>query len=105
MQITTFKTALQAFHEDSGRLPSTAEGLSALIAKPASLREKQWRGPYLFSDAIPRDPWGHDYVYRSPAEHGTNEFDLYSLGPDGLSKGNGNDPDDVSAWPQRRAQQ
>ena len=102
-QMAVFKTALEAFHEDCGRLPSTSEGLSALIARPASLSEKQWRGPYLMADRIPKDPWGHDYVYRFPAAKGTNAFDLYSLGPDGVTKSGGNDADDISAWPQWRA--
>ena len=41
VQIATFKTALEAFHEDAGRFPSTAEGLSALVVKPVSLSDKQ----------------------------------------------------------------
>jgi general secretion pathway protein G len=102
VQIATFKTALDAFHEDCGRFPSTAEGLAPLTTRPADTSETKWRGPYLGA-AIPKDPWGHDYVYRCPGKHNTNSFDLYSLGPDGVSKSGGDDADDIANWPQRRA--
>jgi general secretion pathway protein G len=99
VQIAVFKTALDAFHEDCGRFPSSAEGLGSLTARPAGVSETQWHGPYLEA-AIPPDPWGHDYIYRCPGAHNTNGFDLYSLGPDGVSKSGGDDPDDIANWPQ-----
>ena len=47
------------------------------------------------SKAVPKDPWGRDYVYRSPGEHG--EFDLVSLGRDGRVGGEGEDGD-ITSW-------
>ena len=44
-------------------------------------------------------PWGHDYVYHCPGQHGTNRFEVYSSGPDGLSKSGGEDADDFASWP------
>jgi hypothetical protein len=57
-----------------------------------------WRGPYLTVDTIPPDPWEHPYVYRRPGIHGTNGFDLYSCGPDGISKTGGADRNDINSW-------
>jgi general secretion pathway protein G len=36
---------------------------------------------------MPQDPWGGDYVYRSPGQNGN--FDLISLGADGQPGGEG----------------
>ncbi len=95
-QIASFRVALEAFETDCGHLPSTAEGLAPLIKRPPDIPESVWRGPYL--DAIPKDMWGHDFIYRCPGQHDTNGFDIYSLGPDGVSKTGGDDPDDVNNW-------
>lgn len=97
-QIAIFETALGAFDVDTGRFPSTAEGLLPLIVRPNDVNEQQWHGPYLKVDQIPKDRWGHDYVYRYPGIHNTNGCDIYSLGPDGKSRTEGNDPDDVRNW-------
>jgi len=104
VHIAVFKTALDAFQKDCGRFPSSAEGLAALTTRPGDLTERQWHGPYLDA-AIPKDPWGHDYVYRYPGIHNTNEFDIYSCGPDGVSKSGGNDADDIANWPKQRGGQ
>jgi general secretion pathway protein G len=94
--IASLKTALEAFQTDYGRLPSDSEGWNALISRPADIPAEQWHGPYL--DKIPKDPWKHDYIYHYPGRHNTNGFDLYSLGPDGVSHSGGEDADDVNNW-------
>ncbi len=95
-QIASFKTALEAFEIDCGRLPTTAEGFGALLVRPPDIEEGQWRGPYV--DSIPKDMWGHDFVYRCPGIHNTNGFDIHSCGPDGVSKSGGDDADDINNW-------
>jgi len=90
-QIDGFQKALDQFRLDTGHYPATEQGLASLRAKPGD--EAKWGGPYL-AKAIPKDPWGHDYVYRSPGEHG--EYDLVSLGRDGRLGGEGEDADLVS---------
>lgn len=92
LQIEEFSTALDLFHLDSGRYPSTADGLKALIEEPASARI--WNGPYLKKKVIRDDPWGNPYYFSSPGEHG--DFDLYSLGRDNREGGEGEDADVVS---------
>jgi general secretion pathway protein G len=91
------KTGLDCFEIDCGRFPSTAENLSALVTRPTDVPEMRWHGPYLPS--VPKDQWGHDYVYCCPGIHNTSPFyDLYSCGPDGVSKSGGDDPDDIPNW-------
>ena len=93
LQIEEFSTALDLYHLDSGRYPSTADGLNALIEKPASVRI--WNGPYLKKKVIRDDPWGKPYLYASPGEY--SDFDLFSLGRDGREGGEGEDGD-VLSW-------
>lgn len=86
-QIEAFEKALDQFRLDVGRFPTTEEGLSALVAKPASAK---WNGPYL-RKAIPDDPWGKPYIYRSPGTKG--EYELISLGKDGAPGGTSDNAD------------
>lgn len=88
--ISNIETAINAFEIDNGRLPTTEEGLSALISQPANVTD--WRGPYL-SRGLPKDPWGNPYLYRMPGQQNPTEFDVYSTGPDGR-EGN----DDIGNW-------
>jgi general secretion pathway protein G len=81
-QMEAFEKALDAFRLDVGRYPSSAEGLIALMAKPANA--PNWHGPYLTKD-IPLDPWGGTYQYRAPGPKG--EFELLSFGKDGQRGG------------------
>jgi len=90
-QIELLSTALASFRLDIGRFPTEDEGLKSLIEKPSDLQK--WDGPYLAKD-LPKDPWGNDYVYKMPGEHGS--YDLMSYGMDGVSGGEGNDLDIVS---------
>ncbi|MBY0439990.1 MAG: type II secretion system major pseudopilin GspG [Burkholderiales bacterium] len=81
-QIESLAKALDQYRLDVGRYPTTEQGLAALNARPGN--EPKWDGPYL-SKALPQDPWGRPYQYRSPGEQG--EFDLFSFGRDGQPGG------------------
>jgi len=94
----SLKTILGLWEVDCGRYPTTDEGLKALVNRPENVPPQRWRGPYIDSPTVPRDPWNHDYVYQFPGVHNTNTYDLYSLGPDGVSKTLGADPDDIANW-------
>ncbi|WP_457423972.1 type II secretion system major pseudopilin GspG [Roseateles sp. P5_E7] len=91
-QIDALQKSLDQYRLDVGRYPSTEQGLAVLVAKPAD--EPKWAGPYL-AKALPKDPWGNDYQYRSPGEHG--EYDLLSFGKDGRPGGEGEDAD-LTSW-------
>lgn len=90
-QIEGLGKALDQYRLDTGHYPSTEQGLAALMERPSS--EVKWDGPYL-KKALPPDPWGKPYMYRSPGEHG--EFDIYSYGKDGQAGGSGENVDIVS---------
>jgi general secretion pathway protein G len=87
-QIEALEKALDTFRLDSGRYPTTEEGLVALVSKPGNVT--QWNGPYLKKD-VPLDPWGHPYHYQSPGAKG--DFDLQSYGKDGQPGGTGENAD------------
>jgi general secretion pathway protein G len=78
-QIATFKTALDAYEVDNGYYPKGKNGLMDLIQQPRD--SQNWRGPYLQADAIPKDPWGNDYIYECPGRHNPTSYDISSLGP------------------------
>lgn len=90
-QIEGLGKALDQYRLDTGHYPSTEQGLAALMERPSS--EAKWDGPYL-KKALPPDPWGKPYMYRSPGEHG--EYDIYSYGKDGQAGGSGENVDIVS---------
>ncbi|MBI4839103.1 MAG: type II secretion system major pseudopilin GspG [Nitrospirae bacterium] len=92
-QIELLGTALDSFHLDVGRYPTTAEGLQALITRPAGADD--WKGPYLKKQEIPLDPWGNPYHYDSPGSRG--EYDLYSYGADN-SEGGSDENTDITSW-------
>ena len=86
--------ALRLYEVDNGRYPSTEQGLAALLQKPTSPPSpKNWKGPYLEQE--PLDPWRKPYVYRYPGSHPPRDYNLYSMGPDGVD---GND--DITNWQQ-----
>jgi general secretion pathway protein G len=91
-QIVAFEKALDTYRLDIGRYPSTEQGLNALMQRPQN--EPKWNGPYL-QKAIPLDPWGKPYQYKSPGERG--EFDIWSFGKDGQPGGTGENAD-VTNW-------
>jgi general secretion pathway protein G len=91
-QIVALEKALDQYRLDTGHYPTTEQGLSALVTKPAN--EQKWDGPYL-TKAVPTDPWGNAYVYKSPGDHG--DLDILSYGRDGRPGGDGEDAD-ITNW-------
>jgi general secretion pathway protein G len=87
-QIEAFGKALDTYRLDTGRYPSTEQGMAALVVKPND--EPKWQGAYL-QKQVPLDPWGKSYVYRSPGQNA--EFDLLSNGKDGQPGGEGENAD------------
>lgn len=73
-QLEMLSTAIEAFRLDIGRYPNSLDEL-------INGNDPKWRGPYLAKKQIPKDPWGKDYQYKYPGDHGS--YDLYSFGPDG----------------------
>lgn len=97
VQIRNMESALKLYKLDSGVYPSTEQGLQALISKPTvGVVPKNYReGGYLETKTLPKDPWGNDYLYISPGEHG--DYELSSLGADGARGGEGKNAD-IESW-------
>jgi general secretion pathway protein G len=93
IQIQSFGNALDLFYLDTGRYPTTAEGLAGL-AKPIS-GVSGWAGPYLKGGSVPDDPWNNPYVYRSPGQQAP--YEIISYGADGQEGGSGTAEDIRSA--------
>jgi general secretion pathway protein G len=93
LQIEELSSALDVYRLEVGRYPSSDEGLTSLVENPGSV--DQWNGPYLRKSTIRKDPWGNEYSYVAPGEHG--DFDLYSLGADNSDGGEGENRD-VLGW-------
>ena len=93
--VQTLAQALSIYKLDNYHYPSTDQGLDALVHKPGGQPEAaNWKaGGYLLQ--LPKDPWGNDYQYVQPGQHGA--IDVYSLGADGKLGGEGNDAD-VGNW-------
>lgn len=78
---------LDLYEMDMGGFPESLEYLSA---RPSS--SESWHGPYIKKKAI--DPWGRPYIYKSPGEHNSDSYDLYSAGKDGQPV----TEDDIKNW-------
>jgi general secretion pathway protein G len=91
--VTAFKTALYSYQLESGSLPTTEQGLTALWVKP-TVEPVPARWHAMFSEEQSTDPWGHPYQYRYPGKHNPDSFDVFSLGPDGLPE----TADDIGNW-------
>lgn len=89
IQIEKLRTAVELYVLDVGALPSTDQGLKALVTAPSGV--DGWNGPYLREGGVPEDPWGTAYLYSADADSG--RFTLVSFGADGAEGGDGNNAD------------
>jgi len=83
--VLAIQSALDLYKLDNGTYPSTDQGLLALVEKPSNNpMPGSWK-QYLKS--VPRDPWGRDYLYLNPGQHG--DVDVFTLGAEGQPGGAG----------------
>jgi len=85
VQMRTLMSTLETYRIDNaGKVPSTEQGLEALVKEPSSPpKPKRWKGPYM--EAVPKDGWGNDFQYLST--EGGREFHLWSFGADNAEGG------------------
>ncbi|EGV31312.1 MULTISPECIES: type II secretion system major pseudopilin GspG [Thiorhodococcus] len=93
LQIDDLSSTLDLYRLELGRYPTESEGLKALVENPGNM--SNWNGPYLKKGEVPKDPWGTEFQYRFPGEHGS--FDIWSLGADNREGGEGENAD-VKSW-------
>ena len=82
-QVSRLSMAVESFYLDTGETPDSLEDL---VQESGGVGG--WNGPYVKPSSL-KDPWGRDYVYVYPGEHG--DFDIYSLGGEGKNA-------DINSW-------
>ena len=92
IDIRSIEASLALFKADTGRFPTTSEGLETLVKDPGIKGYNE--DGYL--DKAPEDPWGNRYIYICPGVH-SKDYDLKSLGRDGEEGGSG-DNADIESW-------
>ena len=85
--IASLEQALEMYRLDNFNYPTTEQGLDALVSKPSLAPEPRNYRENGYIRRLPTDPWGNQYQYRQPGEHG--RVDIYSLGADGRPGGEG----------------
>lgn len=88
-QISRLSMGVETFYLDTGNVP---DSLTDLVDEPSNVNG--WNGPYV-KRSILKDPWGEEYVFESPGNHG--DFDIYSYGPDKRQGGEGKNAD-ITSW-------
>ena len=84
--------ALSIYESKSLRLPTTAQGLKALVDQPTIAPiPKNWSQQMR---KVPVDPWGVEYSYRFPGTKNADRYDIISAGPDGIF----DTTDDIGNW-------
>jgi general secretion pathway protein G len=89
----TIATALRLYELDNRALPTTEQGLAALVSKPqrSPVPPRYKNGGYLRE--VPVDPWDKPYQYLAPSRDGARAFELVSLGADGRAGGSDSNAD------------
>jgi len=87
VEMQNIAQALKLYRLQYGSYPSSSAGLSALVTAGKSGKR--------YMDALPRDAWGHEFIYLTPGVHG--DFDILSHGADGQAGGSGFDAD-IGNW-------
>jgi general secretion pathway protein G len=88
----TMTTQLRLYQSMNGFLPSSQQGLGAMVNRPESEpRPRQWRQ---LLKQVPLDPWQSEYGYVQPGRKSKEGFDLFSKGPDRVA----DTPDDIGNW-------
>ncbi|MHC4286442.1 MAG: type II secretion system major pseudopilin GspG [Planctomycetota bacterium] len=95
VDIRNIESALGLFKNDTGRFPTTSEGLEVLVSDVSDPGIKGYNSD-AYLNKVPLDPWHNRYVYLSPGVH-SKDYDLESYGKDGEDGGTDNDAD-IESW-------
>ncbi|PHR93164.1 MAG: type II secretion system protein GspG [Robiginitomaculum sp.] len=89
--ISTLSQAVEMYRLDMNVYPET---LDELRLQPSGANDARYRtGGYI--KFLPTDPWGNDYLYAYPGEHGV--VDIWSYGGDSEQGGEGLNAD-INSW-------
>lgn len=84
-------TQLKVYESRNLAPPTKEQGLKALVEKPtAEPVPERWSA---LLEAVPKDPWNREFQYEVPAKRSKADYDVYSLGKDGVES-----EDDFGNW-------
>lgn len=90
--VQAIQTQLQFYETQNGSMPSTEQGLRALVEKPGGdPQPRKWRQ---LMPELPLDPWGTEYQLRNPGTKSKSGYDVFSCGKDKKP----NTDDDIGNW-------
>ena len=98
IDIQAIATALEMYRLDNFAYPSTQQGLEALTKRPSGLPAARNWNPQGYLKSLPVDPWGTPYQYLNPGVQSIDgDYDIVSLGSDGVIGGEGQ-ASDIGSW-------
>ena len=89
--IQAINTQMKMYVARNLRPPTSDQGIKALVEKP-EIEPLPERWTQLLEE-IPKDPWDREYQYEAPARRSKRQYDIFSLGPDGVES-----EDDIGNW-------
>jgi general secretion pathway protein G len=89
--IKNVMTQLKLYEARNLQPPTTEQGLKALVELP-SVEPVPGKWTQLMED-VPKDPWNQELRYIYPAKRSKSDYDVFSLGRDGVESG-----DDIGNW-------
>jgi general secretion pathway protein G len=100
-QIASLEGSLDHYILDLKTLPTTEQGLEALVKEVAGEESEEeegsskWDGPYISKNKIPKDPWGSEYQYEYPSDKTKGDKPaIWSYGKDKED----DTEDDIKSW-------
>tara|TARA_B100001964_G_scaffold238486_1_gene304065 strand:- start:645 stop:1076 length:432 start_codon:yes stop_codon:yes gene_type:complete len=96
VDLSQIEKALETYRFQHYAYPRTDQGLEALLAPPADVKNLNLYPPDGYLSFMPQDPWGNEYLYLSPGQH-SSKFDVFSYGADGMVGGEGENSD-IGNW-------
>ncbi len=84
-------TQIKVYEARNLQPPTSEQGLNALVERPDSEPVPE-RWTQLLEE-VPKDPWNNEFRYEFPAKRSKSEYDVYSLGKDGIES-----DDDIGNW-------
>jgi len=91
--IRVLEMSLVRYATRSGGYPTEAQGLDALVTRP-TVAPVPARWQQVVEAKVLNDPWGQPYRYRNPAQRSGKEYDVFSVGADGVE----GTADDIGNW-------
>jgi general secretion pathway protein G len=90
--IRAIQTQLTVYEAQNGFVPTTEQGLQALVTQPQTEpKPRNWR---VYLNELPMDSWQQPYIYEQPGKHNPKSYDLFSAGKDRKR----DTSDDIGNW-------